>query len=173
MGAPHSHIPHITQCYGCDSSPRAGRPAGIDPHTGDGVAQRSWWPQPRPRPPYPGGGGNGCPCRGRYFCSGRSSLSRSTRIIRCLTDSRTTRGNAAISGITRCCMMPPIAISSDYPGGRHGTMPIPAQTISRGASLGDRDALERARCRKPSDRGGIDRIGPSNVSHRLARSEAL
>jgi hypothetical protein len=51
--------------------------------------------------------------------------------------------------------------------------PVAPMSRAPEVTTGDRDALERARCRKPSDRGGIDRIGPSNVSHRLACSEAL
>jgi len=65
------------------------------------------------------------------------------------------------------------AVQSGYPrgGAWHDRHACP--TISRGASQADRDALERARSRKPPDRGGINRIGPSNVGHRLTGGEAL
>ena len=66
------------------------------------------------------------------------------------------------------------AVQSGYPrggGAWHDRHACP--TISRGASQADRDALERARSRKPPDRGGINRIGPSNVGHGLAGGEAL
>jgi len=52
-------------------------------------------------------------------------------------------------------------------------MPNGRPTISRGASLAGRGVLERARCRKPPDRGRINRIGPSNVGHRLAGGHTL
>src|SRR6516162_1452445 len=57
------------------------------------------------------------------------------------------------------------------PGGWHDRHACP--TISRGASPADRDALERARSRKPPDRGGINRIGASDIGHRLAGDQTL